>query len=213
MSDTASPSGAPDPGPLTTLHVHRAVRGDSQSLAWLVERLSPLLLAQASWRLGSTLRAHCEPADLVQEAWLVLLPRLSGLAPHDGRMTPVLLSFLTTTILNRVHNLLRRHARRLLHTPASDEGTSPSQVQDPRSGVIAAATRAEVACRVRSALELLEPADREIILMRGIEQQAPEEVAAQLSLSRGTLSKRYRRALAKLRERLPDSVFHELLEE
>lgn len=205
-----SADACPDPGPLTTLHVRRAVGGDAESLAWLVERLNPLLLAHAAWRIGPSLRAHIEPADLVHEAWLVLLPRLASLPARDGRMTPVLLTFLTTTILNKLHNLLRKEARRRLHTGA-DEAAEP--VADPRASAVAAAVRGEAECVVRAALAALDEGDREVVLMRGIEQQDPDAVAAHFGISRGTMSKRYCRALAKLRARLPESAFAELIDE
>ena len=97
-------------GAQTTLHVRRAREGDLTSLGWLAERLQPLLLAQARYRLGS-LRA-IEPEDLVAEAWCVALPRLAELAPREGRVTPVVLRFLSTTLLRLANNHVRREVRR-----------------------------------------------------------------------------------------------------
>ena len=207
----------PVPGMATSLHVRRAVDGDDDSIAWLVDRLRPLLLAQAAWRLGPGLRRVCEPEDLVHEAWLVLLPRLGSLPPRDGRLTPVLLSFLSTTILHKANNLLRREARRKLagHEVADSHGDddSPIELGGPRSEVIASVVRREMSCQVQDALAELPDQDREIILLRGIEQQDPEIVAQLYDISRGALSKRYNRALARLRQRLPDSVLAELLDD
>ncbi|HEX5054005.1 MAG TPA: sigma-70 family RNA polymerase sigma factor [Planctomycetota bacterium] len=204
----------PVPGDVTSLHVHRAISGDVTSTSWLVERLNPLLLAQASWRLGSELRRSCDPEDLVHEAWLVLLPRLPSLPARDGRMTPVLLSFLSTTILHKVHNLLRHAARRRVAPDhRSSDDTTPPEPEGPRSEVIRAVVRRETACRVRAALDELDARDREIVLLRGIEQQPPEDVAGLVGSTNGAVCKRYQRALAKLRARLPDSVFAELIEQ
>lgn len=50
----------------TTPHVRRAIGGDHASMGWLVERFSPLLLLQAEYRLGRTLRGRFDPEDLVQ---------------------------------------------------------------------------------------------------------------------------------------------------
>ena len=83
----------------------------------------------------------------------------------------------------------------------------------PRSEVIASVVRREMSCQVQDALAELPDQDREIILLRGIEQQDPEIVAQLYDISRGALSKRYNRALARLRQRLPDSVFAELLDD
>ena len=37
---------------LTTLHVRQAVAGDLDSQSWIIERFTPLLLAQARYRSG-----------------------------------------------------------------------------------------------------------------------------------------------------------------
>ena len=52
--------------------------------------------------------------------------------------------------------------------------------------------------------------DREIILLRGIEELSTKSVAMLLELSPDAVYKRYRRALQKLRARLPGSVFDEI---
>ena len=96
-----------EPEALTSLHVRRAADGDGGSLSWVVSRLSPLLLAQATYRLGSRLRALYEPEDLVNETWAVTLPKLAELPARDGRLTPVLLRFLSTTLLHRIQSLVR----------------------------------------------------------------------------------------------------------
>ena len=66
-------SMASDGGDKTTVHVRRAISGDSQSLAWIVARLTPLLIAQAHYRLGTKLRTRYEPEDIVQDSFAVAL--------------------------------------------------------------------------------------------------------------------------------------------
>lgn len=199
-----------DPVMLTSLHARKAADGDRSSIEWLVGRFQPLLLAQADWRLGPVLRRTCDPCDLVHEAWLVLLPRLQELPARDGRLTPVLLRFLSTTILGKVRNLLRREVRRGTsgNVDLGDEGSEI--VGGPRSEVVSAVVRRERGCQVREALDALADTDREIVLLRGIEQLDAGLVADRLAISREAVSKRYRRALARLCEQLPDSVFEEL---
>src|SRR5262245_59213008 len=76
------------PPALTTFHVRRARVGDEDSLAWVVERFSPLLRVAAEHRLGRVLRSIYEPDDLVQEVWLVALPKLAEISARDERYTP-----------------------------------------------------------------------------------------------------------------------------
>ena len=85
MTSDAECAADGDPGALTSLHVRRAADGDSESLGWVVARLSPLLLAQADYRLGPVLRSLYDPEDLVNDTWIVALPRLPELPARDGR--------------------------------------------------------------------------------------------------------------------------------
>ncbi|MCK5942332.1 MAG: sigma-70 family RNA polymerase sigma factor [Planctomycetes bacterium] len=205
-----------DPAALTTVHVRRAAAGDAGSVEWLVERLTPLLLSQAEWRMGPLLRRSYDPRDIVHEAWMVLLPRIEQLAPRDGRLTPVLLKFLSSTILGKVRNLLRREIRRLgdgggRSGAAAAGAGQPETLAGPRSEVVSSVVRRERVCQVTEALAALPEIDREVLLLRGIEQLEPADVAERLGISRDALSKRYRRALARLGEAMPDSVFSELV--
>lgn len=187
---------------LTTLHVRQAVDGDVGSLEWLVARLSPLLLAHAHYRLGRLAKQY-DPQDIVQDAWLTTLPRLGDLTPRNGRLTPVLLRFLSTVVVNRVRNIFYDRARR-------GDAESPSQVIADRSGVVTQALRAERVATVQAAIDELAPADREVMLLRGVEQVSAQAAAVLLGVSVDAVNKRYQRALARLRERLPGSAFDEV---
>lgn len=193
-------SGAADA--LTTMHARQAVDGNVSSVEWIVMRLSPLLLAHARYRLGRLAGQH-DPQDIVQDAWLTTLPRLADLVPRNGRLTPVLLRFLSTAVLNRVRNIFYDRARR-------GDVQSPSQVATDRSGAVTQAIRAERVAAVRATIDELEPADREVVLLRGVEQVSAQAAAVLLGVSVDAVNKRYQRALARLREQLPGSVFDEV---
>ena len=182
--------------------------GDSESLESVVRRLSPLLLAAAEYRLGAALRTHVDPEDLVNEAWLVALPKLGALNERDGRMTPVLLKYLTTTINYRINHLLRRRIRGPVKPSADRDWLA--QVPTEASGVITQALRHESLGTVRECLDELGTQDREIILLRGIEQNTSKTVAVLIGLTVAAVDKRYSRALKRLRERLPKSAFCDL---
>jgi RNA polymerase sigma factor (sigma-70 family) len=201
---------------LTSIHVRRAEEGDAASLEWIVKRFSPLLLAQARFRLGERLRRLHEPEDLVNEVWARALPRLSRLGSRDGRHTPVLLHFLATTLLNRVNDWLKveiagPRGRLRVDRPAGTE-TSDWLAKFPADsiGVVTSVVRRERDGTIAKALEELDPADREIIVLRAIEQNPGSMVAAMLKLSEKAVSMRYRRALERLRTRIPGSVFEEI---
>jgi RNA polymerase sigma-70 factor (ECF subfamily) len=200
----------------TTLHVRRAIDGDRDSVAWVVERLSPLLLALARYKLTPALRVLSEPEDLVNETWLITLPRLAEIEAREGRSTPVLLRFLTTTLLRRLAGLARKHARRAARSGGREgQGSDGSddrlqELPHETRGVVTMALQRELQGQVLASLAELPDQDREVLLLRGVEQQSNQTVATLLGIEPGAASMRYQRALKKLREALPGSVFEDL---
>lgn len=191
----------------TTRHVRAAIADDRTSVDWIVRRFSPLLEAQARMRLHGTPVDAGEAEDVAAEAWLVALPRLSDLVPREGRVTPVLLKFLGTTVRSlcnrRIERSLRRRATSL--DVVGDVAAPPparKALGDPVS-----------AARVRTALDALGEPARTIVLLRAVEGIDNREIAEELGESPNTVSHRYRRSLEKLRATLPDSVFDELLDD
>jgi RNA polymerase sigma factor (sigma-70 family) len=204
-------------GDLTSFHVQRAESGDVASLEWIVRRFSPLLLVQAGFRLGARLRALVEPDDLVAEVWAIALPRLRELGEREGRKTPVLLKFLTTTLLNRVNDMVRTEivgprGRRIGTTGGPSEPDVLGAVAADTTSVVSAILARERDELVHRALLELDDADREVIVLRAIEQNSGATVGRTLGITEKAVSMRYRRALDRLRARIPESVFDELPE-
>lgn len=199
----------PDAHSNTSIRLAAAIAGDQGSLGWLVAHLSPLLLAQARWRLGAALRRAYEPEDLVQEAWLVALPRLAQLEPRDGRTTPVLLRFLATTIVHRVNNLAREALRRGEGDADASAGGSAAVSAD-QTGVITAAVRSEMRHALLAAIDALDPIDRDVLLLRGVEQRSLQTTAELLGVTTDAVSMRFTRALGRLRGHLPAALADDL---
>lgn len=202
------------PSDLTSYHIARAVAGDPASHTFLVDHFGPMLLAQARYRLRGELRARCEPEDLVQELWLTVLPRLPDLQARDGRWTPVLLRFLATTLLRKVHHLLRKQiAAPLAEAATHDADDSEAPVRpSPHTGVVTHANRSEVASAMHAAIATLDDEERELLVLRGIEQMSNVEIARKLQIPEYEATRRYQRSLAHLRRELPGSVFAELVD-
>ena len=197
----------------TTVHVGRALGGDARAMGWIVERFSPLLLVQARQRLGPLLAGVAEPEDVVGEAWATALPKLAELPERDGRRTPVVLRFLSSIVLNKVNNLLTRSLRRGEVRPGElGAGGSeaiaalPTSVTDALDLVV----RDERARALREGIERLGEADRELVVLRGIEQRPNAEVAELLGIEPNTCAVRFRRALERLRGELPGTLLDEL---
>ncbi len=204
---TASPA---DP---TSLCIAGACAGDNSSRDRLVERFTPVLLAQARYRLSRPIRG-IEPEDLVQECWASALPKLRGLEPREGGWTASLLKFLSVILLRRLNDQLRRHARRrgseVGRGGTDDVGDPMLAVPAEVTGSVSRLARRQRECEVQQAVEALAEDDRRVLLLRGIEQLPNKEVARLLGVDDATVTRRYQKALERMREALPGSIFAEL---
>jgi RNA polymerase sigma factor (sigma-70 family) len=198
----------------TSRHIRGAIRGNDTSLAWVVARFSPFLRAQAEYRLKAPLRRFLDPEDLVQDVWLVTLPRLVDLVPRNERFTPVLLKFLSTTLLRKVNDALTHHLagpRRVASgEPSTAPGTRVNQLPASVTDALGRLQRDDTVRAMEEALCQLKPHEREVLILRGIEQVPNRRVARLLGLEPSTVAMRYCRALLALRRRMPDSLFDEL---
>jgi RNA polymerase sigma-70 factor (ECF subfamily) len=200
-------------GDETSVRVRRAAKGSGDDVAWIVDRFTPLLVANAEYRLPGALRSTVDPEDVVQDVWGIALPRLGDLTPVADRLTPVLLRFLTTTLRHVIGNLLQRRSHLVRHgIDASTSGAGSEPAADG-TGVVSHVLRSERQRLVRAAIGALDEDDRAILVLRGIEQRTNDEAATALAIAPGTAAVRYHRALKRLRAALPDSVFDDLAED
>lgn len=191
----------------STIHVRRALEGDSNSLDWIVSRYTPLLRAQARYRLGSFANGRIDIEDVVAEAWLVALRKSDELEPRMGRMTPVLLKFLGST----VHNIARREVARVVREDARSVGAAGEVVQEvdgDLTGVITSSTRRELARSIEEAIDQLAEKDREVLILRGIEGMSNGDAAQELGEPQNRVAQRYRRALERLRAIVPELIVY-----
>ena len=194
----------------TSIRVRSAMGGDRDAVAWLVERLSPVLLAQARWRLRGRAQALADAEDVVAHAWQVALPRLPELVARDGRFGPVLVRFLASIVLRRVNELLRAAARRVV---AMGGSAQVDGVAAREPGVVTHAIQREHGELAQRALAAVDEADRDVIVLRLLEQRPAAEVGAMLGLTANAVHVRLHRALARLRAALPASAFTDLAAE
>jgi RNA polymerase sigma-70 factor, ECF subfamily len=211
------PTGGSDPpGNATSVRVRGAIAGDRESLGWIVTRFSPLLRAQAVWRLGQ-LAGQVDVDDILAEAWLVILKRRNDLVLDGRRATPRLLTFLGTTILNLVNRRIAaavKQRRRM--APPPEPGRKDDLLDGLAatvSGALTMAARGDLGGKLDACLAALPEKDREVVILRAVEGLTNLEAAQELGEPPNTVSHRYRRAMEKLRAIVPDSLFDELLEE
>jgi RNA polymerase sigma-70 factor, ECF subfamily len=195
---------------LTSLHIQKAIKNDRESVAWLVSRFTPLLLCQARQRIGPSLRRHCDPDDVVADVWMIVLTALRDLVPSDGSFTRGLLSFASTVLIRRVRDLLEKN---VISKPATVmiEAADDAEASAARTrGIVTHLIAEEYRGRVWESLDQLSPEDREVIVLRGIEGRSHKEIATLVGVTATNAAVRYHRALKRLREEIPASIFDDL---
>jgi RNA polymerase sigma-70 factor (ECF subfamily) len=180
----------------------RAHHGDAGAFDRLFGRHREGLRRVVARRLDRSLRGRLDPSDVVQEAQMEALKRLSD---YLGRRPMPFRDWLFRTAVERLFKL-RRHAMaarrdvcREQSLPASEattgaqprlsHGTTPSQQLAER----------ERSARLARLLKKLSDADRTILELRVIEDLPYEEVSRRLEIEPATARKRYGRALLRLR--------------
>jgi RNA polymerase sigma-70 factor (ECF subfamily) len=187
--------------------LRRSQAGDRHARGMLLQRHRKRLRRMVARRLDRRLAARLDPSDIVQEV----------LAEADRRLEDYLRQrplpfypWLCQLAGDRLADAHRRHVRagrrsvtREDAEPPGPPGGSAQQLADrllaSGFGASEAFRREELRERVRAALEALAAEDREVLVLRYLEQRPAREVGAALGVSEAVAKKRALRALQKLR--------------
>jgi len=182
--------------------------GDPQALEQLLTRFQPDLLAFVECRLDLKVRARFNRSDVVQEAQLEVVRRMDDYLKR--RPMPFHL-WIRKTAYERLLNLQRDHRRRAKRTVEREvmlPATSASRLAFPLLGREASPSARlaarEQAERIGQAVANLAEPDREILLMRHVEELPYEEIACLLDIEPAAARKRYGRAMIRLQRVLND---------
>jgi RNA polymerase sigma-70 factor (ECF subfamily) len=161
-------------------------------------------------RLDRRLAARIDPSDIVQEA---LAEAARNLDDYVRERPVPFYPWLRRFAWERLVDVNRRHllARRRSVTREQHETL---ELSDPSARVLVERLvshgsspsrrllRQELRERVQTALDRLDPRDREVLLLRYLEQLSTAEIAAALEIGLGAAKMRHLRALQKLRAAL-----------
>lgn len=182
-------------GPEDLLLVQDALRGDRGSLDSVMLKMS--CVVRFVYRLNRTMGYHLPTEgleDVTQQVYVSIWPRLA-----DYAGTSALETWVYGFCRNCLRAEFRRRTSRLRPVPTDDELDEQS---------VDAEAPAEQAVQMES-LDLLheelvnlEPADREIVELRHLQEWSFEKIARQKSLPPSTIKDRCYRALDKIRMRL-----------
>jgi RNA polymerase sigma-70 factor (ECF subfamily) len=190
--------------------LNRVGRGDGAARQQLLTRHRRRLRRMIAVRMDRRMAARIDPSDVVQETLAEADQKLFGYL--RARPLPFY-PWLRQLAIERLIDLHRRHIQarkrsvtreRRLEQDWSDEsvmelarrlvssGSSPSERM----------VREELHRRVQSALEELPPRDREILVMRHLEELRVSEIASVLGITEGAVKTRHLRAIRRFRDLL-----------
>lgn len=200
--------------PETELLIERARRGDEGARHALLTRHRSRLRQMISVRMDSRLAARVDPSDVIQDA---LAEAHRTMNEYLERRPLPLYPWLRRLAWERLVQLQRHHVgagkRNLLREEGEDLALPDRSAVDLANRLVASGTspsrhllREEMRDRVRAALDGLSPRDREVIVLRFLEQLSTTEAAAVLEISAGAVKSRLMRALARFRDFLDDGL-------
>jgi RNA polymerase sigma-70 factor (ECF subfamily) len=197
----------PDPDRIDEL-VRRAALGEEDALAELFACYRGRLRQMIQLRLDRRLQGRVDPSDVLQDAYIDMAARLPE---YEGRAEIPFFVWLRMVVGERLLRVHRHHlgaamrdANReiSLHRGAFPEASSASlaaQLLGQITSAGRAALRAEMKLILQEVLNAMGPIDREVIALRHFEELRNDEVAAALGLTKATASKRYVRAMLRLK--------------
>ena len=203
--------------PDTAQLIEQAGRGDGQARHDLLVRHQPRLRQMVAVRMDRRLAARIDPSDVVQDALAEAQRTMDDYLKH--RPLP-LYPWLRRLAWERLIQLHRQHLgaekRSLLQERGMDMGLPDQSAVMLVNRLIASGTspsrhaiREETRDRILAALGGLAPRDREVLVLRFLEQLSTAETAAVLEIGEGAVRSRLMRAVVRFQDLLDDAEVEE----
>jgi RNA polymerase sigma-70 factor (ECF subfamily) len=186
-------------------------RGGQAALAEVFMGHRERLRRMVQLRMDRRVVGRVDASDVLQETFLDASRQLANYLADPPMSLFLWLRFLTGQRLMAIHRkhlgAQKRDARQevTLHRPAMPDADSMSlscgllgQMTSPSM----AAVRLELQVCLQQTVDGLEPLDREILALRHYEELTNQEAAEELGITTAAASKRYIRALERLRREL-----------
>jgi RNA polymerase sigma-70 factor (ECF subfamily) len=189
--------------------LERALHGDSAGWGELLAQHRERLRRMVAVRMDRRLQGRIDASDVIQEAYLEAWTRLADYVRAPNMPFFLWLRFLAGQRLVTLH---RKHLGVQMRDPAVEVSLYQGGLPEASSAALAAqllghdtrpseaAMRAEMKIQLQEALNSMETIDREVLALRHFEQLKRSECACLLGVSEAVVSKRYFRALKRLKE-------------
>jgi RNA polymerase sigma-70 factor (ECF subfamily) len=188
--------------------LRRARAGDEAALGALFALYRDRLRQMVRLRLDRRVSGRLDPSDVLQEAYLDVARRFPEYAAAPTVPFYLWLRALTGQRLIDLHRQhlgaqMRDAGREVsLYRGALPQASSASLAQQLLAGLTSptqAAVRAEMQVQLQEALNGMDPIDREVVVLRHFEELTNVEAAQVLGIDPPAASKRYIRAIRRLK--------------
>jgi RNA polymerase sigma-70 factor (ECF subfamily) len=188
--------------------LRRAAAGDASAWSSLLEDQRARLRRMIALRLDRRVQRRIDPSDVLQEAYAWAARQLEGYLREPNLPFHLWLRLIVEQKIALQH---RHHLRVRMRDAAREVSLNAVSLSGSQSSELAArllgrepspaeeSVRAELVGRLQEALTRLEHLDREILLLRHYEQLSNGDAALVLGLEESAASKRYVRALQRLK--------------
>lgn len=187
----------------------RSAAGDTRAVGDLLDEHRARLRRIVAFRLDRRLRGRIDPSDVLQDAYLEASRRIDDYIKQPDMPFFLWLRFLAEQSVQAMHRhhlgRQKRSAERevsLDRRPAAGDTSEAiaAHLFDKRTDPGDKVAKAELFARVHAALESMDPIDREVLALRHFEELSNAETAQILGLQTSAASKRYIRAVDRLRQ-------------
>lgn len=198
--------------------LRQAEHGDPGAREGLLARHRDRLRKMVNWRLDRRLATRVDPSDVVQE---VLLEASRKMDRYLRERPLPFFSWLRALAGEHLATLHRRHVRArgrsvlreepgILNLPDESAAELAARLVTSSTSPTQRAIRQELRERVRQALEQLRERDREVLVLRNLEQLSVADTAEVLGIGVAAVKVRHMRALERLHALLTEEDEEEL---
>jgi RNA polymerase sigma-70 factor (ECF subfamily) len=184
----------------STALLRRAKEGAPDALDALYERAAGKLLAFIRLRMGPSLRARLESRDILQATFLKSFEHLPQLEQSE---TGSFMAWLARIAENEIRDQADRLARRRRDARAEVRLETGDDIAATRArSALSRVILNEESERLEQALEALGQSQRDIIILRSLEELSFGEIAARLGKSEDACRMQFARAMTALTMRM-----------
>jgi RNA polymerase sigma-70 factor, ECF subfamily len=191
----------------TSALIKRARDHDPTAIGELLNKYRDRLHRFVDIRMDDRLRGRIDPSDVIQEACLAATRQMPDYFEQNEMPFYIWLRLVAAQKLIGLHrhhlHVKARNARRDVRffnaLPNASSALLAAQLLGRTTGPSQAAIRAEQQRRLKEVLDGMEPAEREIIVLRHFEQLSNSEAARLMGWNESTTSTRHLRALKRLK--------------